>query len=332
MRHMKDNDKMMTIHKDRLIPSWELKPSITVDDVRGVFDFSLVKSPCYDVDGREIPGLYHVERVAPGASKGEIMPIGGFGPTYTILQHSEVLGMIADKIMPELPGAKIETAGTLDGGATGIVQISLGKDFNLAGDTSAIENRLYFSNPIGGGSLVMGFCVTRCICENTIALARQEVIEGARTGEGYVIRHTNGINVYAQRAVAEIAAQAKATEVMKARLRALAAKKATPAQVKAALAEIYPATPEMADKSPTAYTFAINRREEVITQWESGETAQTFKTDSAWKLVNAFTFPIFNPARTAKGTDVSGVRYDGLFGERADKVSKIVATVERIAA
>ena len=332
MQHYKENDKMLTIHKDRLIDAWTLKPSITVDDVRGVFDFTLEKRPCFDMDGREIPNLFHVEKIAPGAKQGEILPIGGFGPNFTIMQHSTMFDMIANNIIPELPGAKIETAGTLENGATGIVQISLGRDFKLAGDTSSIENRLYFNNPIGGGSLVMGFCLTRCVCENTIALARNEVIEGARNNTGHVIRHTDNISIYAKRAISQIAAQAKATEAMKKRISALASKKVTSAQIKAALNEIYPATSAMADNAPAAYTFAINKREEVITQWEAGETAQSFKTDSAWKLVNAFTFPIFNPARMAKGADMSGVRYDGLFGERADKVSNILATVERIAA
>lgn len=332
MQHYTANDKMLTIHGDRLIKSWTLKKSITADDARSVFDYVLNKRPCYDVDGREIPGLYHVERMAPGAERGEIMPLGGFGENYTILQHADMLGMIADKILPELPGAKIETVGTLEGGATGLVQISCGADFKISGDTSKQESRLYFNNPVGGGSLVMGFCLTRCVCENTIAMARREVVEGSRNGTGYTIRHTTNIDAYAKSAIAQISAQAKATKVMQERIKALAAKKVNSAIVKKTLDALIPATAEMADATPAIYTNAINKRREVIAQWEDGETAKTFTADTAWKLVNAFTFPIFNPAKLVKGTDLSGVRYDGLFGERAEKVANIMATVERIAA
>lgn len=330
MQHYKENDTMLTIHPDRLIKSWTLKDAITPDDVRDVFDFKLVKAPCYDFTGREIPGLYHIQKEECITST--IMPLGGFGEEYTVFQHSDMLDLIASRIMPELPGVKIETAGTLENGATGIIQLSAGKDFKIAGDTSPNESRLYFSNPIGGGSLVMGFCVTRCVCENTIAIARREVLAGTGKGTGYSIKHTANIDVYARAAIAQIAEQAKATKAMQERIKALAAKKVDEKTIKATLDAIFPATAEMADESPAAYTFALNKREEVITQWETGETAATFKADNAWKLVNAFTFPIFNPPKIAKGADLSGVRYDGLFGDRAEKVANIFNTVERIAA
>ncbi|MBQ1428887.1 MAG: DUF932 domain-containing protein, partial [Kiritimatiellae bacterium] len=268
----------------------------------------------------------------PGETSGDILPIGGFGPQYTILQNSDLYGMIAKSILPELPGAKVETVGTLEGGATGTVQISCGKDFSIKGDASKSESRLYFNNPVGGGALVMGFCLTRCVCENTIALARKEVLTGARTGTGHIVRHTSAIEVYAKRAIETIKAQALATKTMQERIKALAAKKVNAAQIKKALAEVYPATPKMAEESPAAYANAIARREEVITQWEGGETAQSFTTDSAWKLVNAFTFPIFNPSKITKGSDLSGVRYDAMFGDRAGRVAGILEAVERIAA
>ena len=39
-----------------------------------------------------------------------------------------------------------------------------------------------------------------------------------------------------------------------------------------------------------------------------------------------------NPSKIAKGSDLSGIRYDGLFGDRADKVANIFSTIERLAA
>lgn len=332
MQHYTTTDKMLTIHEDRLIKDWTLKKAITPKDAQSVFDFYLGKLPCFDSAGREIPNLYHIERMKKDETSGEILPIGGFGANYTILQHSDMLNMIADKILPALPGSKIETVGTLEGGATGMVQISCGKDFKVAGDDSRQESRIYFNNPVGGGSLVMGFCLTRCICENTIALARKEVLKGVENGTGFSIRHTTNIDAYAQMAIAQIVEQAKASKVMQERIKALASKSVNAATVRKALAELIPATPQMANETPAAYTIALNKRDEVITQWESGETAETFKTDSAWKLVNAFTFPIFNPQKITKGSDLSGIRYDGLFGDRADKVANIFATVERLAA
>ena len=332
MQHYTSKDKMLTIHPDRLIKDWTLRKSITDADALSIFDYTLNKCPCFDAGGREVPGLYHIERMDAGAKAGTILPLGGFGDQYTILQNSDLYKMIADDILPELPGAKVETVGTLEGGATGMVQISCGSDFKIKGDESKHESRLYFNNPVGGGCLVMGFCLTRCVCENTIAAARKEVLAGTREGTGHIIRHTSAIEVYARRAIDTIKAQALATKAMQERIKALAARKVNTDTIKKALAEIYPATPEMANETPAAYANAIARREEVITQWEEGETAQSFTTDSAWKLVNAFTFPIFNPQKIAKGSDLSGVRYDAMFGDRAGRVSQILEAVERIAA
>ena len=332
MQHYTSKDKMLTIHPDRLIKDWTLRKSITDADALSIFDYTLNKCPCFDAGGREVPGLYHIERMDAGAKAGTILPLGGFGDQYTILQNTDLYKMIAADILPELPGAKVETVGTLEGGATGMVQISCGSDFKIKGDESKHESRLYFNNPVGGGCLVMGFCLTRCVCENTIAAARKEVLAGTREGTGHIIRHTSAIEVYARRAIETIKAQALATKAMQERIKALAARKVNTDTIKKALAEIYPATPEMANETPAAYANAIARREEVITQWEDGETAQSFTTDSAWKLINAFTFPIFNPQKIAKGSDLSGVRYDAMFGDRAGRVSQILEAVERIAA
>ncbi len=330
MQHYRENDRMLTIHEDKRISSWELVKKIDTKAARDVFDVALVKAPCYDAQGRQIPNVNHVQRVS--GDESIILDVGAIGPTYTIMQHANMLDMVNSYILPELPGAEIETIGTLENGATGIVQISCGKDFHIDGDSSKQENRIYFNNPVGGGCVVMGFCLTRCICENTIAMARNEVLAGTRKGTGTALKHTSNLEVYAKIAMAEIAAQAKATKVMQERIKALAAKRVDSATIKKALAAIYPATPELADESPAAYTNTMNKRLEVINEWESGETAQSFTKDSAWKLVNAFTFPIFNPSKIAKSSDESGIKYDGIFGDRADKVAEILTTVEKIAA
>lgn len=52
MQHYTTLDKMLTIHGDRLIRSWTLKPSITADDARSVFDYVLNKRPCFAARGQ----------------------------------------------------------------------------------------------------------------------------------------------------------------------------------------------------------------------------------------------------------------------------------------
>ena len=66
---------------------------------------------------------------------------------------------------------------------------------------------------------------------------------------------------------------------------------------------------------------------EVMKQFEEGETAQTIEGDTAWKLFNAFTYPIFNPTSTKMTVDAAEVAYTGAVGNRAQKVSKIFNVV-----
>ena len=82
-----------------------------------------------------------------------------------------------------------------------------------------------------------------------------------------------------------------------------------------------------AEEGTIGYTKTENRRNEVIAQFESGETAQTIQGDTAWKLFNAFTYPIYNPSKTKKTVDAAEVAYTGAIGARAQKVSKIFNTI-----
>ena len=80
---------------------------------------------------------------------------------------------------------------------------------------------------------------------------------------------------------------------------------------------------------PETHGFTINehRREEVLAQFEGGETAMSIKDDTAWKVFNAFSYPIFNPNKTGKNTDRAEIAYTGAVGSRATVVRKIFDTV-----
>ena len=87
-----------------------------------------------------------------------------------------------------------------------------------------------------------------------------------------------------------------------------------------------PFNPE-AEEGTVGFTKTENRRAEVMAQFESGETAQTIQGDTAWKLFNAFTYPIYNPSTTRKTVDAAEVAYTGAVGARAQKVTKIFNTI-----
>ena len=71
----------------------------------------------------------------------------------------------------------------------------------------------------------------------------------------------------------------------------------------------------------------LNLRTEVMRQFESGETAQTMDGKTGWSLVNSFTYPIFNPQKIGVKSDAADVDYQGMVGDRSDKVTRILTTV-----
>ena len=82
------------------------------------------------------------------------------------------------------------------------------------------------------------------------------------------------------------------------------------------------------EEGSVGHTRMLNQRDAVTRQWESGETAVTFEGDSAAKLLNCFTYPVYNPSSVGKGTDMAQITFAGTVGSRADKVRTILDAVE----
>ena len=128
-------------------------------------------------------------------------------------------------------------------------------------------------------------------------------------------------------AVASIKSQAVAALEMKARSARLASIGVDSATVERCLEEIYPIRnlPDGFSK-----TRLLNIRNAVMEQFEAGETARTMKGDTAWKLFNSFTYPIFHPEKISKRNDAAEIQYKGMTGMTASKVRHIFNQVEYV--
>ncbi len=299
-----------------------LRTSLDIGEVRAALDFKIEKHPSFDETGRVIPGHFHLRRDTDNA----IIPCPAVGQKFTPVQHLDVFDYIVNKVMPEVPQMRLETAGTLYGAGTGLVTATMGEAFSLPGDESPHRQRLLFSNPCGRGSLVIGFTSVRVFCQNCIAAARRE----ARHGEGgFVVRHTAGADIAARAAVESIAAQVREAERLRERCEWLATRNVSRDTLYRALDAIHPLRHE--EGTPARGRIQA-KRDAVVAQFDGGETAQTMKGDTAWKLFNAFTYPIFNPERTGERSDLADIAYAGQLGGKADRVTRIFETVERLAA
>lgn len=293
------------------------RDSIDPVEARSALDFEIVKKPSFDEMGRKIPGHYHLVREDTNA----IIPSAGIGEKFQPVQHYSVYDYIVNDIMPKVPEMKLETVGTLHGCGTGIVMAKMGADFHISGDESPNQMRLIFSNPCNGlGSLILGFTTVRLFCQNQIAVARQSAVKN----NGFAIQHTKNAGLYVGSAIKSIQCQILAAQEIKRRSERMASMKINGTFVNNVLGKIYPFR---YDPDTAGYTRNENLRNEVLAQFEGGETAMSIKDDTAWKLFNAFSFPIFNPSHLGSRMDMAEIAYTGAVGQRAEKVTRIFNTI-----
>lgn len=299
---------------------------ITIEEGAETFNFEIHKKANYAYDPvtgdvRQIPGQFHLERSTDGA----FIPSMSVGAQFVPVQHKDIYEYVTKEIMPQVPGMKLEMVGTLHNCGTGIITATWGDAFNITGDTSPNVLRFIYANPCNGtGRLTMGFTNVRIVCQNTLMAAIKQA-----KGDGWSVKHTKTAEVKCDKILKEINTAAQAAIEMKRRSEVLANIGATSGMLNQALDAIYP-TFGLEEDSPV-WKHIQDKRQKVMIQFESGATAQTMKTKSAWSLFNSFTYPIFNEARLTKNSDEAQVAYKGMLGDVAVKVRDIFGQVEKIA-
>ena len=296
------------------VPRTTLDP----DFARTALDFTIIKRQSYDEEGRRIPRHYHLVK----SNDNAFIPSAAIGEQFLPIQHIDVYDYIVKEIMPKVPQMELEMVGTIHGGGIGLVAAKFGDTFAVRGDESENNMRLFFINPSNGtGRMVMGFTTVRVICQNTLLAATHEA-----GMDGFKVSHTKISETKTWEAVKSIERQAVAAIEMKERCRRLGEIGVDSGTIKRCLNMIYPLY-NMQEGSP-AYLRMMDLRDKIIAEFEAGETAQTIKTDSAWKLLNSFTFPIFHPDRVSKRTDEAEIAYQGMTGTVAQKTRKVLLAVE----
>lgn len=320
MKAQLTNDKWFTTDENAFCRNTDGKnrTEIDKDEARAAFDFEIEKHQSYTEDGRPIPKHWHLLRTDDSG----IIPSRGLGDEYRPIQHLSVYDYIVNDIMPQVPGMKLENVGTMHGGGTGIISATVGNDFSLPGDESKHEMRLFFCNPCNGkGSLTLGWTTVRLFCQNQVAAAIRQASKN-----GFHIAHTTNSEVYCENALDTIRTQFLLARNLRDREDRLARTKVSPENLVHLVNRLFPLS--KFEEGSLGYVRMDNQRNEVIRQFESGETAKTFTEDNGWKLFNSITYPIFNPKSVGKETDIPQIRFSGTIGSRASKVGRIFKAVE----
>ena len=297
------------------------RTELPVELARSALDFEIQKIPSYDVNGRRIPGHYHLIK----STDKSFIPCVSVGEQFVPIQHIDFFDYVVNEVMPNVPGLSLEMAGTIHGGGVGLVSAKFGDTFSIKGDKSGNELRLFFNNPSNGrGRAVVGFTTVRVVCQNTLLAATKE----ARS-DGFKVSHTKTGPAIVMGAVASIREQAVAALEMKRRCERLANISANTAMLNDALDVVY-SLKGISEEHP-GFKRLQKLREKVIEEFECGATAQSMTEDTAWKLLNAFTYPVFNPEKVSKRTDKAEIAYQGMGGLVAEKVNDMLLAVERVA-
>lgn len=293
------------------------RETLTYEEGRTALDFDIVKTPVYLQDGRKCEGLYTLTK----DTDGSFVPNRGVGDKFEPIQHRDVFDYIVNEVAPQYPEMKLETCGTIYGGSTGLMTFRVGDLFNVKGDKSPCEMRLFVSNPCNGvGSLVMGFTSVRLFCRNQLAAARREAGR-----DGFRVRHTKNGVTFLGDAVKAVGEQIAAAKEIRYRMDLLASVGATREQLERCIDRIYPFG--TLEEGTAGYTRMLNLRNEVIEQFEGGKTAQEMDGKTGWTLFNSFTEPLFNPTHIRSSTDLADIEYRGMGFNIADKVRKMLDVV-----
>ena len=126
------------------------------DEARSALEFDVVKTPMFrklsSGETKPVEGLFCLTK----STDESIIPSRGISATFEPVHHYEVFDWVRKEIVPKVPDIELETCGTVYGGSTSVMTFKVGDFFEVAGDKSPSETRLFITNPTNGsGSLVM---------------------------------------------------------------------------------------------------------------------------------------------------------------------------------
>lgn len=298
------------------------RKELNVDEVSSAFDFDIVKKPSYDEHGRKIPGHFHVVR----SDNNEFIPSSGLGKKFVPIQHKDIFDSVVNEIIPlandlmsDVPKLQLETVGTLHGGGTGICTVRVGEPFKPNNDDSNCYVRLVFANPCNGrGSIIIGCSIVREKSQSQVPVACG----------GFSVHHTKNANIHLSNAMKCVVKQIKEANQVKDKIIEMSTHAVRNDDKESFLDEMVNKIHPFTYKQGTpGYTRQFNVRSEVLSQYYGGEIAMSISGNTAWKVYNAFTFPIFNPVSLGRNMDYADIFYSGMIGGKRHLLTRIFNAV-----
>lgn len=295
---------------------------VTMEEARNVSNYPIEAVPLFRLNGK---GEYEkVNARALVRPDKDFTLVPSVGLRFEAGSNINMVNMLDEFVFAVRPDFKIESVGTLFGGATFFINMRV-MDIHVKGDQSRIATNVCYCNPLGSGSHKAFAHSVRIVCNNTLKLARSQ---GAANKTLQSFRHTASARekiVIAVEALAELVGSIRQHE---RDMNLLAEKKLTTSTEQEFMDKFLPVDPLM--EPIRGLTLANTARDTF--QTILGETRNSLETGykyTAYSLLQGYTNWI-DHSGTRRNTDDAAVALDGLVGNRDNKKQEVLAWLQKV--
>ena len=286
---------------------------ITDEMAREVMDFSIEKKPCMTEDGIVIPRMNYLRR----SDGGIIDALCSVGDEFEVTcQPLETLEF-ASSIVHAFDGLRFETVATMYNGGTSFIVLSFGDGYSIHGDESKHYQNIVMVNPCTRGRLHFVSSCVRVICQNTLSMSMKQ-------GEGYRICHTKNGRIMVENALEKIRGHIEAVNLLRQKCDFLASRQISPVAIGNILDKVYPLPVVKEGDSSRSLTYATNRREEIVKQFEADDS---FTDKTYWSFLSAMTYLQEHPTSKQERVDNVQVAFENIVGNRANRKAEFLDAV-----
>jgi len=286
---------------------------ITDDMAREVMDFSIEKRPCMTEDGLVIPRMNYLRR----SDGGIIDALCSVGEEFEVTSQPLETLEFASGIVHAFDGLRFETVATMYNGGTSFIVLSFGDGYSIRGDESKHYQNIVMVNPCTRGRLHFVTSCVRVICQNTLAMSMKQ-------GEGYRICHTKNGRIMVENALEKIRGHIEAGNLLRQKCDFLASKQIGSVAIGNILDKVYPLPVVKEGDSSRSLTYATNRREEIVKQFE---TDASFTDKTYWSFLSAMTYLQEHPTNKQERVDNVQVAFENIVGSRANRKAEFLDAV-----
>jgi phage/plasmid-like protein (TIGR03299 family) len=240
------------------------------------------------------------------------------GARFSVQDNSYMVGYINENLLAAYPDLKIESVGTLWGGATFFLNLRV-YERQVKGDSSGTITNLMYANPLGRGSYVACAHNTRIVCNNTSQVAQAQGLANESLKK---FRHTSSAAQRINDHLIDMAKLKLELEQHYDRLDFMATQTVNGDDIRAFLDEVMPLPTEKG----RAQSMAQNNRDEFLRVLYGAQSETLDNPRSKYALFQAYTDWLDHES-TSRNADEAAIMWDGIIGNRNEKKQKALLSL-----